>query len=183
MRRELYLFVLFIWLSIGQVGAYELETHGAMTLKAFDRVLQEDDQLISRLGIVLIQNNLGTSYYDASDNLIYERSIDKFEKRIMEEVDKEIKPQSLPGWLLRGAIREDDLGEIAGFSIGGDPHDDPYDAFFRVFHHFFDPVNNLPLNGVPTPDSGGTVHTAPAWALGTTSDQVFNNNPRATHYG
>jgi len=82
------------------------------------------------------------------------------------------KPFNIKGWLITGAVREDDLGSIWGVDKGDDPHDDPYGTFFRVYHHFFDPTKTLPqdqaLNtSLPTPNPGTSIHASPNWALGT----------------
>lgn len=78
------------------------------------------------------------------------------------------------GWLLRGAVREDDLGDVFGVPRGPDPHDDPYGPLWRVMNHFFDPLNNTPLTlsavqaAVFSKATGESVfHKAPDWALGT----------------
>jgi hypothetical protein len=59
---------------------------------------------------------------------------------------------SIPGWLMRGAIREDDndgavflpLTNIPLFWLTGDDRDgDPYGPIVRAVKHFYDPVRNL----------------------------------------
>jgi hypothetical protein len=52
--------------------------------------------------------------------------------------------ESLPGWLMLGSIREDDV-PFDQWSLENNPQDDPDGAFERVFNHFYDPLNNRPL--------------------------------------
>jgi len=51
------------------------------------------------------------------------------------------RPLSVPGWLIRGAIREDDDSSADEPS----PKEDSFGEFHRVFSHFHDPVNNRGL--------------------------------------
>lgn len=70
----------------------------------------------------------------------------------------------LEAWLLRGAIREDDV-EIAGRPLAAfDP--DPWQSQFRVARHFYDPINIRALTDVSCPlfDCQPTT----VWALGRT---------------
>ena len=86
---------------------------------------------------------------------------------------------TLPAWLMRGAIREDDLGEVLGFPIGGDPHDDPYGNIFRVFNHFFDPYYDRALSYVPGAQKN------PDWAIGSSNPFTQPNTPdteRRNHF-
>ena len=75
----------------------------------------------------------------------------------------------LPGWLMRGAIREDDDSDKSE----PNPKDDPFDPLgvsHRVLSHFYDPISTKGLNvagvelGLP----------APAWAIGVAPSNVFS---------
>ena len=114
------------------------------------------------------------------------------------------QPYAISGWLMRGAIREDDV--MLGLA-DGQPQDDPYSpfiGFMRVFNHFYDPVNRQPLNkdGIPAGQitcaagailggAGGMAigcqptEITPKWAIG--SSDVFNsptipNSTRRNHF-
>ena len=131
-------------------NAYELATHARLTYKAFSfSRLLSDPTLIADLGLDISSRNIfGDSYIDINGNTVITRSANPFESAFM--LDKAnppviplgTSPLSLPGWLMRGAIREDDY-------LGGrnpyltDP-DKPF-PFIRVFNHFFDPVNRRGL--------------------------------------
>lgn len=71
----------------------------------------------------------------------------------------------LGGWLMRGAIREDDLS----YPSKADHDDDPRGNIFRVFNHFWDPVHNLDMSavsGCPSLAPGQVCMTAVKWATG-----------------
>ncbi len=85
-------------------------------------------------------------------------------------IPPDVAATSLPGWFLRGAIREDDAyGE-------GNPQDDKYPAnatLRRPLHHFYDPYKNKPLTRFGLAALDSDVHKAPDWAIG--SRDVFND--------
>jgi hypothetical protein len=77
----------------------------------------------------------------------------------------------LPAWLMRGAIREDDIGFegiqgdiILGNETGAIRDRDPWGEKIRVMNHFYDPIHNVPLT-VLTPRG----ERATDWALGMTN--------------
>ena len=175
-------------------GAYELGTHARLTYKAYEQsVLKKDDKLIKDLGIDLSSPNdpFGTVYYDASGTSVSERNASTFEAGLMDDSDNPnpviplgTNPLSLPGWLLRGAIREDDWTgvNIPGCVVQADnPQDDPYsNPPDRPSNHFYDPIYNQPLTVI-----GPLGKKAPDWASGT--DDVFNQpntpeNGRRNHF-
>ena len=163
-------------------NAYELGTHARLTYKAYEQsVLNKDSQLIKDLGIDLSDPNnpFGTQYYDVSGSDMQVRDISPFEEGFMNDrnnpnpvIPVGTDPLSLPGWLLRGAIREDD-------AYGEDnPQDDTFNPTLRrPLHHFYDPVYDRPLTvtGIGLIDSD--IHTAPAWSLGTTNANAFAQSP------
>src|SRR3989344_6614977 len=156
--------------------AYELGTHARITYKAYEQsVLKKDSQLIKNLGIDLSDpdNPFGTQYYDISGSDIWAREITPFEEGFMTERPDNPNPAlpwgnnplplSLPGWLLRGAIREDD------YPFGPNPMDDPVNAF-RPRNHFYDPAQNRAITTILGLSLG---EKAPDWGLGTSD--VFGN--------
>jgi hypothetical protein len=146
--------------------AYELATHGGLTSQAYQRsVLITDSTRLRDLGIDPTSvNPFGRVYYDVSGVQIGERLENAFERQIIQEHLRSIgvNAVSIPGWLMRGAIREDDS------STEHNPQDDPYHTNLkRPLHHFFDPYNNRPLTALGLSLLDPDVHTAPAWGLGT----------------
>jgi hypothetical protein len=160
---------------VSTAHSYELATHGTLTQKAFENsnLNGADRYLIGDLGIDTYSNPdqpFGTDYYDVSGTTIKERHFNSFENDVIKKLG--VAPLSFKGWLMRGAIREDDLGywDPLGFiPAGDDPHDDPYGAIWRVFNHFYDPINNQPLTAAGV----STGLSAPNWAIG--SKDVFAN--------
>lgn len=154
--------------------AYELYTHAAITQNAYMRsVLGQDTQVLIDLGVNNFASDLGDVYYDVpgvSGVTPSVRDAKPFEGDIITQVGG--APLSIPGWLMRGAIREDDVP----WPFGENPQDDPYGSFFRVFNHFYDPINNLPL----TTAGIGLGAIAPQWAIG--SSDVFSNRNNPNIY-
>ena len=151
--------------------AYELATHGWMTNAAYERsALRVDPALLVALGIAELQDGLGEAYFDVSGNTVQVRSKTTFEES-NRKMPPGVNPLSIPGWLMRGAIREDDVP----WPVGDNPQDDPYGSIFRVRNHFYDPVNNQPLTvGI------GLGDIAPQWAIG--SSNVFSNRNNPNPY-
>jgi hypothetical protein len=159
------------FVTTGVTHAYDLATHGRLTQQASTRSRLPDQELLARLGITESANPFGMQYYDVSGSQVMPRSQNAFENKIIREAG--VGELTIVGWLMRGAIREDDLGEIAGLKVGGDPHDDPYGNIFRVFHHFYDPVFNRAL----TTTAGVLGSRSPEWATGTVN--AFEPSPRS----
>ncbi len=146
-------------------SGYELATHARITKQAYLKsILNLDEELLLDYGLET-NSHLTTGYFDVSDTDIQLRIaqdqfvLDKMKKYFPEleitdpsTLTKENYPYSPIGWLMRGAIREDD------WPFGANPNDGPVNAF-RIFNHFFDPVNNGKL--------WLGEYTAPNWALGT----------------
>jgi hypothetical protein len=183
MKRLSFLICLgaFIWVP-EQIHAYELATHGILTQKAYERsILNTDDKFLKDLGIDRTDlNPFGEYYYDVSGTEIRERQRNDFEKGKMPNEGRDFL--TVQGWLLRGAIREDD-------AYGEDnPQDDIYNPTLRrPLHHFYDPVydRRLTVTGIELLDTD--IHTAPAWALGTTNANAFGQsavpeNNRRNHF-
>jgi hypothetical protein len=111
-------------------------------------------------------------YFDISGTTVQTRSQALFETNIV-ELDPEdglgMKDQAkrINGWLMTGAIREDDNPEESN------PKDDPYQpggAIHREFNHFFDPYFDRPLtitgSQVLRWSYGQPIRKAVDWALG-----------------
>lgn len=169
--------ILFAILSCHALAAnsYELATHSRITEHAYSRSnLVLDVNLLPNLGLDANSNPFGTAYFDVSGGDVRERSINTFEidKGRMSNVNDAL---TIKGWLMRGAIREDDYASVFGIWKAPNPENDqdsPH-AFWRVVNHFFDPYYNRPLTFSPeaaalfaqaTGESDFKV--APTWALG-----------------
>lgn len=144
-------------------NAYELATHGAITQKAYESsLLMQDQQLLKDIGIEDGVNAFGRRYYDVSGVVVNERKQNLFENKIIKG-DLGVEELSIAGWLMRGAIREDDHKDLALCNYyAPNPKDDPY-LENRPLNHFFDPINNAKLNG---PFWEHASYKAPDWALG-----------------
>jgi len=157
-------------------NSYELATHGAMTRAAFEKSVLNDAAFRTDLGLPEGTNPFGEVYYDVAGNTVRERKASaSFEGLIIEDKLK-ANPLSVTGWLMRGAIREDDLGQILGVNSGGDPHDDPYGNIFRVFNHFYDPVQDKPLTTI----AGALGQKSPDWGTGSANAFTQPNTPDTT---
>lgn len=165
-------FVLFLLMvfCFATGHGYELATHGRITEQAFLKSnLVLDPQLLPNLGLIPNSiNPFGTAYYDVSGSVVSERVANIFE-RDRDRMRDPNEANTIKGWLMRGAIREDDVPAwIPGSS---NPQDDPYSAYtlVRVLNHFYDPALNRPL----TVAGIGWGSKAPDWATG--SNNVFTN--------
>jgi hypothetical protein len=104
-------------LSAPHSYAYELATHAGLTKKIYERSqLGSDTALLKSLGLSDYdsQNLFGTSYYDLSGNRVAERIAQTFEGDVFRRVARNrrfaaTEEFSIAGWLMRGAVREDDL--------------------------------------------------------------------------
>ena len=154
--------------------AYELSTHGALTLKAYERsVLAGDPRLTADLGFDVHATDpfsgfYGPLYFDVAGGQSFPREASDFEISRMPPGFR--RPLSVAGWLILGAIREDDLttsgcgiSDLAAYHWPGDcnPQDDPYENVNRVVNHFYDPYFNRGLIS-----SFGSGTRAPDWATG-----------------
>ncbi len=143
--KRIALVVLGTYLNLTSAHAFEVTTHGAITNQAWSRFLADDPGAFDRLGIRDIDDAFGTtSYYDyrPADGTapITRNSLAWYEEKIMND-PLNVRPFSTRGWLIRGAIREDDDSAADDPS----PKEDPNGDFHRVFSHFHDPVINRAL--------------------------------------
>lgn len=96
-------------------------------------------------------------------------------------------PLPIENWLMRGAIREDDLTpDFYDPTDGAPPDVDPFGAILRSLSHFYDPINNQGL----VPALPGTCGLSASctksvdWALGTTDAfaSLAPNTSRRQHF-
>lgn len=93
--------------------AFELATHASLTEQAYMKSrLTTDPKLQEDLGLTNWQMSdpFGQEYYDVSESQAYKRTQNDFEKKAMP--NKGVDFLTIKGWLMRGAIREDDLGYL-----------------------------------------------------------------------
>ena len=161
------------WPSTG----FELPTHAAITSAGVAQSkltsMPSNSALLSSLGLVDHPNlpgspypPLGERYIDIGPSLVtrfglgIERAVVTALRRpatgltIPEEF-------SIPGWILRGAIREDDNTRDTPSPPAGDG-DEPGGTFNRNFGHFFDPHHD---RGLTMPIVGNIGPRAVDWAL------------------
>lgn len=166
---------LFAFCGAQNCSGYELATHAAITLNAYSiSILTTDTQTLSNLGLLGNPIDLGSDYFDISGMNALRRSAKGFEGKIIDNL--KVNRTTLPGWLMRGAIREDDYASVFGNWKAPNPQNDQDkpQAFWRVMNHFFDPYINRPLTLTPTAlqlfklAAGETdaFRAAPNWALG-----------------
>jgi hypothetical protein len=149
--------------------AYELRSHALLTHNAVARsVLLRDSSLSKDLGVDVSSTAvIGARYFDGTAVAPRERTASKFEADRMPDL---VHEQSVIGWLMRGAIREDDVAltgclaikyEARNFLEGCNPRDDPYGDIERPLNHFYDPIADRGLGRFPFYGD-----RAPDWALG-----------------
>jgi hypothetical protein len=160
--------------------AYERSTHAAITNSAFQASnlnFPSNGLLLQQLGLdvtTMLNSSqpFGSQYVSIQGLPTHLPTIITrydFEFDTIEKVLPGPPQAGIPFWLMAGVIREDDVpGEPAG-PIGLDANVDG--DFYRVFNHFYDPVNNKPLNGLlVTPGAallnGFSPIKAPDWATG-----------------
>lgn len=166
--------------------AYEVDTHAWLTKRAFDRstlspTSQNSTSLYKSLGWERLPpgepfNVPGggstpdrNAYYDligtwsTGDIFNYQRAVNYFEQRRMpleyRAADAVLGNRPwlrFESWLMRGAIREDDLNQVE-YTDGISPDRDPHGEFTRVLRHFYNPINDGTILNYPG---------APEWSLG-----------------
>jgi hypothetical protein len=161
------------------LAAYELATHARITSEAFNQSsLNSDPGRLRDLGIPSPKySELGEHYFDVRGNVSEIRSSKAFDFDLRKmpgvedgAADKRI-PSRIYGWLMRGAVREDDSGTIVGYSTAEtEPGDDPYLNFNRWCNHFFDPLTYSKLTDPSAwlfcQQPGYNFSSAPVWASG-----------------
>lgn len=175
-------------LATGPAGAFETETHGLITYKAYQRSVLADNQpgsLRHMLGLSRLpadspfanwwaQEVNQPAYFDElavvrpyaypptyPPDIRHLRLPHRHEACQIERLqdagwfvvdgtpDNVAGGLSIQNWLIRGAIREDDLlpGSYSEESACGAvrPDPDPHGDIMRVFNHFYDPVHDRSL--------------------------------------
>ena len=187
---------------------YEVHTHARITTFAYSKsdlckgnIVQDADKYltinctttdeISSIGLSLKTllgrtSNESMYYYEIIDSKQFKRQPkDSYVRLLFPKfsTSESSISKTIPDWLLRGAVREDD---IIGFDY---PNDDPSGNFWRVFHHFYDPVNNTglisPIDYIKWPSGGVLPQRAPDWALGyenAFTDPQIPNRQRRNHF-
>jgi hypothetical protein len=179
-------------LPIQKLDAHELATHASITYNAYlQSVLGSDLLLINGLGLEVLVKHKDTvkspfkeTYYDISGQSIFPRSKYNFEKSFIGTLGLSEEELTIPGWLMRGAIREDDGGylingpfEFYRMGLESEPYDDPFGNINRFCNHFFDPVNKTAANFTCT--SFQSPISAPNWAIGASDAFAAPNAPNA----
>lgn len=174
-----------LWLAISAgpvVHAFEVSTHAEISFQAArsstmkERDPQGQAAFLKKLGFVDQRDltNLGApwrTFYEFTGAGIEERAARDYEDAIIERV-RTTSPVLLPRtgiepltrWLMRGSVREDDLGaEVLGTPVDGENDN----GLVRVFNHFLDPQNDrgLTVAGLCPGGIGGCKRSAD-WALG-----------------
>jgi hypothetical protein len=165
---------------------YEVDTHAFITAAAFNRSVLSSPELAQRMGWDRFRANEPFSMAAATTGLGYPdkgyfdvtaeqwvtlpasqvRLAQQYEREQMageryrnsQENDREIS-----AWLMRGAIREDDLPPSS--YVGSAPDADPHGDMYRVLQHFYNPITDEGLNL----GAGLQFPAATRWGLDSTS--------------
>jgi hypothetical protein len=133
-----------------QALAFDIHTHAAMTSEAVKQSQitgsPNSSQVLKKLGLYNKDDVLKQRYIDIGTSLTSRNGTD-FEQTVMKNVRDVItdipNPYTIPGWIVRGAIREDDNTKET--PQGTPEGDEPGGVFNRVYGHFYDPINNRGL--------------------------------------
>jgi len=145
-----------------QADAFDITTHTVMTVNAVQQsnlaLSPSTSNLIKSLGLRDDETAMGQNYLHMGSPITIRNLIVGAEARAIEDVKQASTipaSNTISGWLMRGAIREDDN------SVETADSDEPGGVFNRVFGHFYDPVNvrGLTVAGITL----GPI--APDWAL------------------
>ena len=154
---------------VGTVLSFDIHTHTAMTAKAIEQSqlgsTPNASLIIARLGL-RDSDGVFSNRYVGFGQPLRSRFATTWEGGVMNLTRKSdtslaIPPnQSIAGWIMRGAVREDD--NTAETPRINETDNDPTPVINRVFGHFHDPVNNL---GLRTPEFLRRGPMAADWAL------------------
>lgn len=169
--RNAYTALLPICLLSFHANAYDIGTHARITFNAVQQSTIASSATLPSHGLMGGATTMvGKLYFDISAMSTQPsvvRSVYQFDTDNMVPLKlQDGKPdpnvsQYIFGWLMQGAIREDD----GDFALGiNNPHDDPLGPFNRFCNHFYDPVNNVKLSSVVCATDDLT--SSPMWALG-----------------
>ncbi len=182
--------------SVSSAQGYELATHARLSYEGYLKS-QLNQNHAKRGSLALPEGsytNLGLAFYDnAQDGRTYVRAAARYDWDQHKfpvgwgpegEISEELLRVIPPGWLMRGAVREDDISKATAYlgyfrDVQPPPFDDPYGNFDRVCNHFFDPLNNAPFNGLGGKLCGDDLMAnAPQWALGSVGSPIWPNSYR-----
>ena len=131
-------------LAVPACFAFDINTHTAMTAEAIRQSRISDNPnssiIFQKLGLFDRNGAIGSYYIDIGANGWTKRSTTAFESKVIDAVSAPgtglVVPnaESIPGWIIRGAIREDD--NITETPQGTPQGDEPGGVFNRVFGHF-----------------------------------------------
>ena len=163
------IFALSFFLMASDTFAFELSTHGAVTRESYGTVIARNPNLLQGLGINDGSDAFGDTYFILVGQTPVERpAAPAFEGVRIRALN--VPPLSVAGWLMRGAMREDDDNE----DYEPNPKVDPEGDFHRVLRHWFDPTASGSGALSPDPCALFERHIPPArclsaldWALGT----------------
>lgn len=191
--RKAVLCFTFLVIAALRANAYEVDTHAWMTQRAVQRSKLVTELrpeapttfLHQRLGLLELQKLRGTDlfgkrFYDFVDGDAAERFAGHagfapagYEQNIFVRILHTEEFLTIPAWIIRGAIREDDVYYRPN-AERNNPQDDlctqHTQPCWRVLNHFFDPYNNRQLSILP-PLIGEwrmPVASSPDWAHGAT---------------
>lgn len=147
--------------------AYETDTHALITLHSFDRSVLAQPDTLQRLGLDRFEDNrpfhfpdavpytpARDAYFDYQPNVWQQQAIGETFRRNIHIYELEQFPGEFRGnagepkqvqpkaWLMRGAVREDDLIRSSYIDEPAEtrPDIDPHGELTRVYHHFYDPI-------------------------------------------
>jgi hypothetical protein len=190
------------------LGAYEVQTHAAITEVAYQRSVASTAEWRARIGLDRLESNaplrpwfgpcdllardlyldLAGTWSPAQSPLPWLRPAHAFEadrighmQRLRTGAVDGHEPTRVQGWLMRGVIREDDLTrrEYPAVPV---PDRDPHGELNRSIHHFYDPVSNTTFP--PAPIVGTPIRSVD-WTLGVEDALAPSFNPllsRRNHY-
>jgi hypothetical protein len=169
--------------------SYEQATHALITREAYvhSKLELSNSDLMLRIGLDERQvTSLSDSYIDIAPNGVRVRvaspsDLPDFSSQKIRDVNKRyptFSPQinSVAGWLMLGAIREDDV-PFDQWSLENNPQDDPNGPLSRVFNHFYDPLNDRALTVAGRPYGARAVD----WATQTTIFEIVDDPVAGSH--
>jgi len=191
-------------------SAFEVHTHASISAVAFERSSLTNSEVQALLGLDRLEDGLpfrpwfdssalprdSDVYFDltpawtpahspfdfARRPMAYERLRINRQLDVSEDgLEAGIAPLRLKGWLMRGAIREDDLTQRE-YTRPPRPDPDPHGDLNRSIHHFYDPVSNSTFPSVP---GVGAPLRSIDWALGVENALAPSFNPmlsRRNHF-
>jgi hypothetical protein len=187
--------ILFLAFLSSYSYGYEVSTHAALAREAYGKSKLETQptppetiDLLTRLGVSSYKGDLGNLYLDMNldKGIVTVRlnnpgeggktgdvdfTEDKFKRANRWVTGDSPTFQSPAGWMMVGAIREDDVTYDKGMKENP-PQDDPQGSFNRVYNHFYDPY----LDGRPMQAAIIAGVASPDWAIDGKGLPLAKNN-------